>query len=281
MKRLNTGYGVAYERDDVQFIDSAKIALDLENLRYMVHREMPFPSQQAAFDEICAHKDVMSLRRSIAALGLGKPIEVIPFKDQAYTHVVYEGNRRLVALRLLKEETGDFTLIACSIVKPLGDPETRRNYGFIAHGPAAQKSWNSPARWAEPYRLYHEAKLSFGQIADKFALGEASVARNLRGYELWMQYRTWLWKTHTDDSHLGTRLATFSIIRTSDTLHKWFKADPEAAYKLIADDKLKLTSGHRIEFEHVVQSPRLLKILALEGFKKAMLELLKTGFEKP
>src|SRR5260370_27910800 len=74
LKQVCTGYGVAYERDDVQFIDSSKIALDLENLRYMVNREMPFPSQQAAFDEICAHKDVLSLRRSIAPLWLAKPI---------------------------------------------------------------------------------------------------------------------------------------------------------------------------------------------------------------
>ena len=87
-----------YGAESVKTIDIDRVFLDLSNPRHT-----PFDDQDGAIDYLCRKEHVLPLARDIAINGLN-PLELFALlADGDNAYISAEGNRRLCALKLLKD----------------------------------------------------------------------------------------------------------------------------------------------------------------------------------
>ena len=83
--------------NEMEMIDIDRVFLDLENPRHE-----PYEQEQEAIDYLCRREDVLALARDIVKNGLS-PLELFALIRDGDGFVVAEGNRRLCAIKLLRD----------------------------------------------------------------------------------------------------------------------------------------------------------------------------------
>ena len=273
---VHTGYGVAYEREDVTFIPLEKIYLNLKNPRYYAIGQ-EFEQQKQALDEITDIQDVRTLRKSIKAIGLQRPLEVHPYREG---YKVIDGNRRRAALQLVMMETGQFTEVPANVFKEMND-DSIGNYLLVVHGVSAQKSWSPIAKWEVPYRYYHELKYSTAEIEKITGIPQYTIKAYMNAMDYWTEYSTWLIENGISDPRKDKRLSSFRVL--SNYLPSWLRENKREVFQLLSQGKLEGSERLQRYTQDIFANPLLKQILLTDGLAiaGASLEAMRGVKRKP
>lgn len=268
-KVTHTGYGLAYERTDVSFIAVERVYINLKNPRYSVLGK-EYRGQKEALEGITDLVDIRSLRKSIKAVGLQVPLEVIPFREG---YKVIEGNRRRAALHLLNLETGQFTEVPVHILPDMNDEQVA-HYLLEIHGVSRQKPWSPLAQWEVPYHYHSVLKYSAEDISKIIGIPSSTIKTHMRALDYLNQYRDWLKTNGRDDAKVDRRFTFFNNILHRN-LANWFEKNKPLCFDYLCQDKLNPRRGGDLRsLPEITGNPALRQILESDGIGLALSSLM-------
>ncbi|MEM3452395.1 MAG: ParB N-terminal domain-containing protein [Candidatus Hadarchaeum sp.] len=165
-----------------------KLKLDPTNVRFS---HLPGPlSDKELEDEIWKENETRDLMKSIqAAKGLIEPPFVM--EGDGY-YIIKEGNRRVVALRKLKEavdngEIDDFPAsyfdkIPCEIIPKKIDP-IRMDIMLAVWHVSGKKEWDALNKASHIFKMHRDKGLTYDIIAEYIGVSKSTIKRALLAYE--------------------------------------------------------------------------------------------------
>ena len=188
MKKIpNTGL---IAEADVVDVPIEKLRLDTENVRF---KHLPKKLSPDEIEQrIRQEDDTNDLCEQILAAGVVYEPLVINSDN-----IVLEGNRRLVCLRMLKEEISNgklegfpkdkFTTLKCRILPKGVDDKTVDLYLATIHV-KGKKPWKLFNRAKHIYRLNRFHGMSYDTLADYLGMGKVTIQRSITVYHLILEY---------------------------------------------------------------------------------------------
>jgi len=270
-----TVMGVPRETE-IERIPLDKIRLDLSNVRFD-HLKGPLDEQKIE-EWIWDEEDTRALMRAIiASKGLTNRPVVIP-KGRG-TYVVKEGNRRIVALRKIKETINKGKLtesdfpedylneIECEVL-PVDMPEIEVDIYLAREHVTGKREWAALNQASHFYSLYLDHSLPYDKIVDLLEVSKPTVVRAINALKASKEYLG-----QNPDDALGIRRYTYfdEFFKKKD-IREAYKMDPtllDRFYKWISEDKFR---DHRQvrRLPEVLENPKALEALENANMDEAI-----------
>ena len=207
-----------YPKGNDDSIESEKLLLDPANLRLMEIASEQLQNiqtdligqdatQEKIFKLIFDNFDIDGLRKSIISMGFLKHERLIVARYDSTKYIVLEGNRRLTAVKLIKNDknlklnpavSGSIETLPCFVLE--GDAISGKSEILDSYRKAADyyiglrhlmsiKSWEPASRYEFQARLIELDGWTPEEVADKFGRKKNEVIRDLKAQILFRKFR--------------------------------------------------------------------------------------------
>lgn len=249
-----------------------KIQLDLGNVRF---KHLPKKPTSTQIEKIIKDEsDTYELCDQIlAAKGVYEPLVITS------DHIVIEGNRRLVCLRMLKEQavsgqlegisTKMFETVKCRILPTNTDAKIIDLFLASIHV-KGKKPWKLFNRAKHIYRLNVVHGVSYDDLASNLGMAKVTIQRNVKVYKLMLDYS----RRFPNDKEWFHKFTYFDELFKRKDL-KEYRDDKDLLYKFaswVHDEKFRDVRDVR-QLKKVFEDDSAYKTFLKDNFKEALKEL--------
>ena len=254
--------------DRIEYVRLDRLLLDPENPR--LPSGLEDRSQDAMLKYIERTYEPILIGRSIALHGyfVSEPLIVIPHGDDQKLTVV-EGNRRLVALRLLTDakareligrrrrewerlaEQADIPARGIPVIKVESHDEVAPIIGY--RHIAGIEEWDPYPKAVFISRFIDQEGMSFAEVAELVGESESEVRAAYRNYSIVQQARE---KFDIDTTEAEGKFGVFTRAMESAPIRNYLGAGAQAACEPVTGRSKTLTPGERLRCSRAIRRCR-------------------------